>query len=83
MGMIKRIGPRETRIWRENWIPSLQSLRPLVRLQTANAKVVSDLFIPGTHVWDEGVVRRFFMSLEAIEVLKIKLGVNLENDILA
>jgi len=83
MGMMKRIGPRETSIWRENWIPSLRSIRPLVRLQTSNAKVVSDLFVPGTRVWDEGAMRRSFMLLEVVEVLKIKLGVNLENDILA
>jgi hypothetical protein len=83
MGMIKRIGPGDTSVWRENWIPGLRSLWPLVRLHTADDEIVSDLFIPSTCVWDERVVRKSFMSLEAAEVLKIKPGVNLENDILA
>lgn len=82
-GLIKRIGPGDTSIWQENWIPGLQSLRPVVRLQTASAEMVNDLFIPGTRVWDERVVRRSFISLEANEVLNIKPGQFLENDILA
>ena len=29
-GLIKRVGPREFNTWKENWIPGLQSLKPLV-----------------------------------------------------
>ncbi|CAD6262780.1 unnamed protein product [Miscanthus lutarioriparius] len=82
-GLIKRVGAGETNIWRENWILGLRSLRPLVRLPTADAEVVSGLFVPGTRVWDEEIVHKSFMSLEATEILKIKLGVNLESDVMA
>lgn len=80
-GMIKRIGPGETSIWYDNWIPGLRSLRPLVRMPEATADRVCDLFIPGTRVWDEEIVRKSFMVLEAEEVLKIKPGERLNNDV--
>jgi hypothetical protein len=54
-----------------------------MRLPSATAARVNDLFIPGTRTWHEGVVHRFFMALEAEEVLKIKPSTRLEDDVLA
>jgi hypothetical protein len=79
-GLIKRVGPREINVWQENWIPGLWSLKPLIRLPAANAERVSDLFVPGTCTWDEDAVRKSFMALEAVEVLKIKPSACLEHE---
>jgi hypothetical protein len=45
--------------------------------------VVRDLFVLGTRVWNEELVHKSFMSLEAEEIMKIKPGVNLSHDVLA
>jgi len=45
--------------------------------------MVRDLFVPGTRVWDEEAVRKSFMALDAVEVLKTKPSNRLENDVLA
>lgn len=82
-GLIKRIGPGEFSAWNENWIPGLRSLRPLLRMPRSNVELVQDLFVPGTRVWDERVVRKSMMILEAEEVLKIKLSSRLEHDVTA
>jgi hypothetical protein len=47
------------------------------------AEVVRDLFVPGTRVWDETKVRTSLIALDAMEVLKIKPGVNMESDVVA
>jgi hypothetical protein len=44
---------------------------------------VSDLYIPGTRVWDEEVVRNSFFLLEAEKVLKIKPSINMPTDVVA
>lgn len=72
-GLIKRIGPGEVDVRQGNWIPGLQSFKPLVRMPTANTHLVRDLFVPGTRVWDEQAKRRSLMAFEAAKVLKIKL----------
>jgi hypothetical protein len=43
-GLINRVRPGEFSIWRKNWIPGLQSLKPLVRQPTADVELVCDLF---------------------------------------
>jgi hypothetical protein len=82
-GLINRVGPGEISAWGDNWIPGSQSLRPLVRRSTAVTERVCDLFVSGTRVWDEEKVRKSFMALDVVEVLKIKPSVRLENDVLA
>jgi len=73
-GLIYRIGPGEIDAWGNNWIPGAGSLRPLVRLDTATANRVGELFIPGTREWDPNQLRRNFMALDVAEILKIKPG---------
>jgi hypothetical protein len=82
-GFINRVGPGEINVWEDNWIPGSRSLRPFVRRLTAVVVMVRDLFVPGTRVWDEEAVRKSFMALDAVEVLKIKPSNRLENDVLA
>jgi hypothetical protein len=82
-GFINRVGPGEINVWEDNWIPGSRSLRPFVRRLTAVVVMVRDLFVPGMRVWDEEAVRKSFMALDAVEVLKIKPSNRLENDVLA
>jgi hypothetical protein len=82
-GLINRVGPGEINVWKDNWIPGLRSLKPLIRIPAAVAERVSDLFVLGTRVWDDDAVRKSFMALEAAEVLKIKPSARLEHDVLA
>lgn len=70
-------------MWKENWIPGIQSFKPLFRRPGVEAELVSDLFVPGTRVWDEIAVRGALMQLEADEVLKIKPGGQMPNDVVA
>ena len=49
----------------------------------ASAVQVHDLFVPGTRIWNESLVRKSFMAIEAEEVLKIKPGTQMETDVLA
>jgi len=32
-GLIKRVGPGDISVWKDNWIPGVRTLKPLVRLQ--------------------------------------------------
>jgi len=80
-GLTNRVGPGEINVWEDNWIPGSRSLRPFVRRLTAVVVMVRDLFVPGTRVWDEEAVRKSFMALDAVEVLKIKPSNRLENDV--
>jgi len=52
-------------------------------LPTAAVERVQDLFVPGTRVWDEQLVRRSFVEPEAAEILKIKPGMSLVSDVKA
>jgi hypothetical protein len=82
-GLIHRIGPGDIDIWQDNWIPGLTNLRPIVRLPGVEVNRVHELFIPGTRCWDEHKVRQSFLAIESNEVLKIRMGTNMEQDILA
>lgn len=82
-GLIKRVGPGDINVWEENWIPGVTSFKPLVRLPRVTVERVHDLFILGTRVWDEALVQRSFISIEASEVLKIKTSMRLDEDVLA
>lgn len=82
-GMIMRIGPGDVDIWQDNWIRGQRPFRPVVRRSTAAVNRVYELFIPGTRVWDEQLVRSNFMALEAAEILKIKPGFSLNSDVRA
>ena len=61
----------------------MRSFKPLLRMPEATAERVHDLFIPGTRCWNEGEVRKSFMTIEANEVLKIKPSMRLEEDVVA
>jgi len=52
-------------------------------LPTAAVERVQDLFVLGTRVWDEQLVRRSFVEPEAAEILKIKPRMSLSSDVRA
>jgi ribonuclease HI len=82
-GLIYRIGPGDINPWENNWIPGVGLLRPLIRLESATANRVSDLFIPGTRVWDMRQLRKNFLALDIVEILKIKPSMRSEHDVVA
>jgi len=61
----------------------VRPLKPLVRMPRTTVECVRDLFIPGTRVWNEALIRSSFLALEAAEVLKIKLSNRLDEDVIA
>uniref|UniRef100_K4A0Y9 Uncharacterized protein n=1 Tax=Setaria italica TaxID=4555 RepID=K4A0Y9_SETIT len=58
-------------------------MKPLIRLPNVQAERVCDLFLPGTRQWNEQMVRESFVALDVEEILKLKLGLHLNEDILA
>jgi len=82
LGMIKRIGPGDTvNIWTDNWIVGLDSFKPTIRLESVSVERVQDLFRPGTREWDEQLVRSSFIYRDALEILKIKPGARMLEDV--
>ena len=61
----------------------MRTLKPLVRLQGARVERVHELFLTGTRMWNTEEVYKSFLSLEAREVLKVKLSSFSETDVLA
>jgi hypothetical protein len=58
-------------------------MKPLVRLGDVDVEWVHELFVPGTRTWDEQLVQRSFVPYEAEEILKIRPGPRMQEDILA
>jgi hypothetical protein len=83
-GVIKRIGDGEgTRIWRDNWLPRPPSLKPAAPTRSCRLRRVSHLIQHDTNDWDEGIIRRYFHSWDAEEILKIRLPLNKSPDFVA
>jgi hypothetical protein len=83
-GLIKRVGPGDSiNVWSDNWIPGTSSMKPLVRLPGVHVEKVCELFIPGTRSWDEQRVRNSFCTLDATEILSLKPGAQLQEDLQA
>ncbi|TVU37137.1 hypothetical protein EJB05_10434, partial [Eragrostis curvula] len=83
-GIIKRVGPGSSiDIWKDNWIPGIDSLKPRVRLDEAQVGKVNELFIPGTRVWNEALVKESFISMDAEEILKVKPAIHGATDFFA
>uniref|UniRef100_A0A0A9CKU8 Reverse transcriptase zinc-binding domain-containing protein n=1 Tax=Arundo donax TaxID=35708 RepID=A0A0A9CKU8_ARUDO len=81
-GIIKRIGDGSSiDVWNDKWIPGSVSMKPMVRLDIANAIKVADL-IDERRQWKVEVLKNFVQpDIDAI--LKIKLGQNHMEDLLA
>lgn len=62
---------------------SIASMKPRVILPDANVTIVDELFVPGTRVWNEQLVRQSFVSFDAEEILKIIPGSRLSEDVVA
>ena len=56
---------------------------PQTRRENLDLEYVHQLFIPGTRVWDEQLVRNSFAVLDAEEILKLKPGSRMTDDVLA
>jgi hypothetical protein len=72
-GTIYRVGDGESvRIWRDNWIPRLPSLKPSRSRGICRLRHISQLIREGTNDWDEAQVRQIFQPWDVEEILKIK-----------
>jgi hypothetical protein len=59
-------------------------MKPLVRMDDTAVEWVSDLFVPRrTRIWDEQLVQRSFVPFEAAEILKLRPGTRMQEDISA
>jgi ribonuclease HI len=82
--LIKRIGPGDSvNIWTDKWITGLRSMKPLMRMEGVNVEQVQELFIPGTRSWNVQLVNDSFLPQDAEEILKIRPGVRMQEDLLA
>lgn len=83
-GLIKRIGPGDSvNIWTDHWIGGLKSMKLLVRLDGVDVEWVHEPFVPVTTIWNEQLVRASFIPGDAKEVLKIRLGAQMQDDMFA
>jgi ribonuclease HI len=81
-GLIKRIGLGESiNIWTDNWIAGTTTMKPICRLPDVPQERVSELFLPDSRQWDEELVRSSFTAPDAEEILKLKPGARLRDDI--
>lgn len=62
-GMIRRVGPWDFNIWSTNWLGGSSPRKPLFRPEHSDVSQVHELFLPGTRIWDENLVRNSFALL--------------------
>jgi hypothetical protein len=65
------------------WVLASEISHFLIKQCLAAVEQVQDLFVPSTCVWDERLVHRSFVELEAAEILEIKPGMSLVSDVRA
>lgn len=70
-------------IWHDNWIQGIPTLKLRVRLEEAEVEMVNDLFMPNSRSWNEQVIKNSFIRMDAEEILKLKAGVRLQEDVCA
>ena len=58
-------------------------MKPFVKPVNATVQYVDELFVHGTRTWDEELIRQSFTAIDAEEILKIRPGLRMEEDILA
>jgi hypothetical protein len=58
-------------------------MKPLVRMEGVQVERVNELFLPGTGTWNEQLVAASFVPYEAEEILKIRPGLHVQEDMVA
>lgn len=83
-GVVHRIGDgRDTRIWRDNWLPMPHNMKPIGSVRTCRLRWVHHLINSESKTWDETLIRRYFHSCDVSEILKIKLPSSGGSDLVA
>ena len=71
-GITRRISNGQTtEIWVDNWIPKEMTPRPITSLVADPARYVSELMLPATASWNEEVIRKVFLPIDAEAILRI------------
>lgn len=70
-------------IFSDNWIPGTSTLKPLLRPDIVAVERVDELFVPGTRVWNEELIRNSFLFGDAEAILRIRPGVRMLENTLA
>lgn len=58
-------------------------MRPLIRIEDTDLEYVHRLYLPGTRCWNVQFVRNSFATMDAEEILKIRSGTRMMEDVLA
>jgi len=58
-------------------------MKPLIQPDNATVQQVDELFVQGTRMWNEQLVRQSFTAIDSEEILKIKPGLRMGEDTLA
>lgn len=70
-------------IWFDNWIPTIQSMKPIVQLPGVVLSKVEDLFQGEMRDWNEVMIRQSFVKFDADEIMKIRPSRTMQEDVLA
>jgi len=83
-GLIKRVGPGDSvNIWSDKWIGGTTTMKPIVRLPDVQAERVCELFLPESRQWNIQKVRDSFCTIDVEEILKLKPGPRMNEDLTA
>lgn len=73
-GVIHRTGDgRDTRIWRDNWLPRTYGMKLVGSVRTCRSRWVSHLIDTTSNSWDETTLCIYFYPCDVAEILKLKL----------
>jgi hypothetical protein len=83
-GYIWRIGTGDNvDIFQDPWIPSSPDRRVLTPRGQDNLRKVNELIDPLTGIWDEGLLRHYFLPIDVNRILQIPLNTHGFDDFVA
>ena len=82
-GLLWRVGDGASiRVWRDNWIPRPFSYKPISPQGRCRIRFVSG-FLNANGSWNVELLRDFFVTVDVIEILKIRASPRMAGDVIA